>query len=448
MISTKKQTYLFYSLLASFVLFACIAYLNVTFQVLLYAIVILSPIFFDDTKTISVYFFTACFMACLGGTGFLVALNVSFVILEIKKILLMIKNKQDLKDIKKIFIVWITLFVVLTLYSLIYNKFKISRMGMVIDFFQCCLVCYLVRKDIDIKHIAFSLFTGIIASVATASVFDLANINNDFVVGTLEDRFGGFFRNVNTLSVYCTLCSSTFIVLLLTNKLKFKYYFYLPLISTCMGLLAYSKAFMVITALVYACWFAVSFIYSKHKKRYIIYSAILLVGMALVAIVAKDYILSIFDRFTNNQYSSLLNKITTGRADIWEQYLKRWLKSPLTFLFGNGYTAPKIPSNQYEHSIYVAFLHQFGVVGSAVIIGILVWTIRKNAKLQKNLAYYIPLAVLMVNGIVSNLSGILCTCLIWLMAFYFVADTNPTQNLTKTIADKQETETGDIESNK
>ena len=135
---------------------------------------------------------------------------------------------------------------------------------------------------------------------------------------------------------------------------------------------------------------------------------------------SKDYIIAIIERFTRSGFNSRVGNLTTGRAEIWKKYIDKWISSPITFLFGNGYTSPKISSNKYEHSIYIAFLNQFGIIGSIIIIGTLVWTMRKGGKLSRSLASYAVIGFLLVNGISSNLSGVLCTCLPWLLGFYFV----------------------------
>ncbi|MBQ7798629.1 MAG: hypothetical protein IJ371_05850 [Clostridia bacterium] len=368
-------------------------------------------------------------MACFIGGKFLIMLNISLLLLEAKKLFLAIKNKENFSNIVKVLIVWLSISTIFTIYSLIYNDFKIYRKKMFIDFIQCCVTFYLIRKNINIKHILFTLFAGIITSVAIGLIFNLANIN-EFIAGDITDRFGAFFNNVNTLSVYCTLCASSFVVLLLNNKLQFNKYFYFPIITSAIGLLTYSKAFILVNLLLYGMWFVLSFIKSNNKKKFILFSIGLIFVLTLAIFLAKDYVKTIIARFIDTDHSTIINNFTTGRADIWEAYLKRWLKSPLTFLFGNGYTASKIATNQYEHSIYIAFLYQFGIVGSIIIIGTLVWTIRKNAKLQRNIACYIPLSLLLLNGIVSNLSGILCTCLIWILAFYFVTFDNDVNNIS------------------
>ncbi len=437
MIKSKIQPYIFYTVLLALVLCASLAHLNITFTILLFGLVILSPIVFDDTKTISIYLFSACFMRCFGEWEFLTALNISLLVLEIKKLIMAIKYNQNKKDIITILLVWLGLLATLTIYSLLYNHFKIHRMAMFIDFVQCVLTCYLVKNSINIKHIIFTLFAGIILSVGISSLFCIAEINNHFIMGTFGDRFGAFFNNVNTLSVYCTLCASCFIVLLLTNKLKFKYYFYFPFIITAVGLVTMSKAFVLMSMLLYGAWFILSFVKSNNKKRFGLYFIILLISVSVLAVLAQDYIKIMIERFSDTGHSSTLNNLTTGRANIWKKYFERWIKSPATFLFGNGYTAPKIDTNQYEHSIYLAFLYQFGIIGTIVIISTLVWTLRKNAKLQRNIACYIPLGIFLFNGLVSNLSGVLCSCLIWFMAFYFITmDTTASPN-TK-IAEKTE----------
>ena len=436
MIKSKIQPYIFYSILLAFTICATFAYLNSIFTILLYSIVIVAPIIFDDTKTISTYLWSACFMACFGDGGFLTALNISLFVLEIKKLIIAIRFNRNKKDIVTIFSVWLGLLLILTLYSLLYNHFKIYRMAMFIDFVQCLLACYLVRKSINIKHIVFTLFAAIVVSVGIASYFHIAEIPNKFTRGILDARFGGFFNNVNTLSVYCTLCSSSFIVLMLTKKLPFKYCFCFPFIITSVGLLTKSKAFMLMSILLYISWFVLSFIKSNNKKMFGLYLIFLILGVMAFTFIAKDYISTMIDRFFNGKQDSIFDSITSGRVSIWKAYFKRWLKSPLTFLFGNGYTAQKIATNRYEHSIYLAFLFQFGVLGTIAIISVVVWTLRKNATLQRNPACYIPLIVFLFNGLVSNLSGVLCSCLIWFMAFYFVtmdADNQTTSSSPNTI---------------
>ena len=421
MLKSKIQPYYFYATLFMIAIFSTLAHLHITFSIFLYGLVIVAPILFDDTKTISVYFFSACFMGCFGSSGFLIALNVSLFILEIKKLIEAIRSKTNKKEIVTILTTWLLLLVILTLYSLIYNNFKVYRMAMFLDFIQCILACYLVRKTIDIKHILFTLLSGIVVSFGISTCFSLSGTENKYIEGWLGYRFGGFFNNINTLAVYCTLCTSSFIVLLLTEKLNFKCHFFYPFISTLIGLSTMSIAFILMSLLLYGSWFALSFVKSKNKKRFGLYLILIALGGIAFAFIAREYILTILNRFLNTGHSSTLNNLTTGRVDIWKKYLSRWIDSPLTILFGNGYTAPKIDTNQYEHSIYIAFLFQFGIVGTIAIIGTLVWTLRQGAKLQRNIAYYIPLGIFLFNGLVSNLSGVLCSCLIWFVSFYFVA---------------------------
>ncbi|MFQ6724448.1 MAG: O-antigen ligase family protein, partial [Clostridia bacterium] len=167
-------------------------------------------------------------------------------------------------------------------------------------------------------------------------------------------------------------------------------------------------------------WFVLSFIQADNKKIYLLYLGIVLVGGLVVALILKNYIIEMFHRFFDSNYSSLFSNITTGRTEIWSKYFKRFLKSPITFLFGNGHTAPRIDTNQYEHSIYLAFLNQFGVIGSAILIGAIVWTFKQNCKFSNKISNYLLLCILLFNGLVENLIGLLYTCLIWFITFYFI----------------------------
>ncbi len=420
MILNKIKNNMLYIMLALLVVFASLAHLSVVFQVFLYALVICAPIILDDTKTISLYVFAGCFAACFGPSGFLVALNVSLLLFETKKVIHAIRHKdENVKNIKLVLIVWVSILTVFTLYSLLYNKFKVYRMGMFLDFIQCCFTFYLVHDKINLKHILLTMSAGILTSVLVGGCFEILKINADTVRGALGARFGAFFNNVNALSVFCTTCASCLVALLLTKRLEFKKYCWLPFVVSSVGFLTMSKIFLLMTVLIYCSWFGLSFIKSKRKKNYIWYTLIIIICVTALIFIFRDYIGKILDRFTSSSSSSKIDAITTNRTPIWKAYLKRWLETPITFLFGNGYTAIKIPTNQYEHSIYLAFLFQFGIIGSAIIIGALIWTLRK-AKFSRNIANYIPVGLLLINGMVSNLSGVLCPCLTWLLAFCFV----------------------------
>ena len=422
MILNKIKDNRFYIMLSLIACCAGLAHIGISFQVVLYALVICAPILLDDTKTISVYVFSACFMACFGPSGFLIALNVSLLLIETKKIVMAIKTKdENFKNIKTILFIWVSILIVFTLYSLLYNKFKVYRMGMFLDFVQCCFTFYLIHNKVNLKHILLIMAMGIATSVVMASGFQLMDIKSTFIAGKLGKRFGAFFNNVNALSVFCTTCASCVVALILNNCLEFKKYCWLPFAVSCMGFLSMSKIFLLLTILLYCLWYGISFIKSNNRKRYIWYSIIIVISLALILIVCKNYISQILDRFTSNAFSSKIDAVTTGRTPIWKAYIKRWLKSPITFLFGNGYTAQKIASNNYEHSIYLAFMFQFGLIGSSIIIGTLVYSIKK-AGFSKNISNYIPVGLLLINGLVSNLSGVLCPCLTWLLAFCIIVN--------------------------
>lgn len=425
----KYSNIIFIAFLAVYTLLACISYLNTNIQFGLYAIIILIPLILDDTKTISGYCYMACFMSCISTGSFLTALNISLAVLQIKKIIIAFITKQNLRDIKRIYLVWFILFVGLTAYSLLMNDFIFHRKGFFINLLQCILVLTLVKNSLNIKFVTFSLFAGILMSTGTAALFNVFNVSNPFVAGYITDRFGGFFNNINSLSAYCPLCSACFICLILTNKLKFKYFFIFPIIITCVGLTTYSKTFILITLILYLSWFVLEFIRSKNKKIFGIYSIFIIIGIIIIAFLGRNYIKTMINRFLDTNFSSILNNFTTGRSEIWKEYLTLWTSSPLTFLFGNGYGAPQIPLGKYEHSIYVAFLYQFGILGSILVVGAIIWCIHYKSKFSKNISSYIPIAIVLINGLSENMTGVLFTSLTLFLGLYFITDNKNEEKL-------------------
>ncbi len=419
----KNKGALFYVVLTLFAVCASAAHTGREFQFVLYAIVIIAPLLFDDTKTIGLYFFSACFMKCFVVPTFLGVLNISLLVLEVKKIWELRKNKNELKAALKIIAVWIGILILATIYTLFCNNFKFYRGAPFIDFIQCILTYFLVRNNLKIKDILLILFGGIVVSVGIAVIFNLIGEYNPFIRGSINERFGAFFKNVNTLGTFCTICASGIIVLIINKKLDFKKFAILPFILTLIGLAPFSKIFIALNTVLYVGWFVTSFVKSNHKKRYIIY-LLMLIGLGfLVYNLSQDYIQVMVERFVGRKSNrTAVQQLTSGRIRIWEEYLDMWLKSPLTILFGNGYTSPKIPCGRYEHSLYLSLLNQFGIIGTIIIISAVVYTVRKGCKLSKNIINYVPVILLLINGLVSNMSGGLCTCLSWLFALCFVID--------------------------
>jgi hypothetical protein len=405
-------------MLTVYTIFACLSDLSLAFIVLLYIIVIVAPFIFDDTYTLGLYCYSACFMHCFGwgDKGYYLAFGVSSALLMVKKVVIALKEKQAVAQTVKISVLWLSIAVIYTAYTLIVNGIEWRRTGIGLDMLQTCVLAFLIRKTVDYKKALVCLWLGIIASFSIAYIFCMEGARHEFIKGFIEYRFGAFFNNENTMAVYCTFCSSCFIALILSGRIKEKIYIACPFVTTMIGLFVMSKAFIVINIALYFAWIIIGFIKAKKKLYHAIFVFSGLVIAVILCIVYKDKVAVILNRFYGGSMENFWDHLTTGRVDIWKEYIANWLSSPRTILFGNGFTAPKISSGYYEHNVYIAFLNQYGILGSALLVFAAIYTVKQNCAMERNFAAYIPFILFLFNGLSSNLSGTLCTCLPWLLA--------------------------------
>lgn len=390
--------------------FACISYLNPILEIVQVLLVIAAPLYLNDTDTLSMYVYSACFMNCYTIISYFWILCISTFVLEIKKIYIAIKYNQDFKQARKVIISWLVLAIILTIYSFIYNRFHVYRMSVFIDFIQCFLLFYLVKDNIDLKKVVVIWSYGIIVSVVVGFLFHYTEIYSNFIKGVVGNRFGAFFCNINSLSVHCIVCSACLITLSINKKLN-KIFLVLPFCITILGLATYSKAFIVISLMIYLFWFIYSIVKAEDKQDFIANSLFILSASIIMVGIYHQYFIDMFNRFFGDKSNGLLDSITTGRVSIWYKYIKQWLDNPISILFGNGYASPKIDTNQYEHCLYIAFLNRFGIIGSIIIVTIMVWTVIKDGANKTKLCNYLPLFAILVYGLVDNVSGVLFTFL-------------------------------------
>ncbi|MBQ8522411.1 MAG: O-antigen ligase family protein [Clostridia bacterium] len=349
-------------------------------------------------------------------TVFLAVLDGAMFIFIVKILLQRIKQKQNINFAYLLF----GFFIICFIYSCIVNgnAYKISQsLGIVLTI----IVLFLI-KNISVKNVTLYVCFGLIISSILSLVGDASGIiymTPFMILDASHFRFGAYFCNINALALYCCLGQTCLLSLFFNNKLNIKKWWWLLVTITLIGLSTFSKTFILITIFAYCLAILLGFIWSKNKKNYVKYALILLIGLILLILVFHDYIELIIERFHSNyNYSGVFNSITTGRWDIWKSYLNKWSYSPLYVLFGCGITAPNI-NDRTPHNFFVSLLYKFGIVGIVILVASLFY-IFKQFKLHKNASLYLPLIVVLLNGLTEDLSCSLYTCLPLLVAFIFI----------------------------
>ena len=70
-----------------------------------------------------------------------------------------------------------------------------------------------------------------------------------------------------------------------------------------------------------------------------------------------------------------MSELTTGRTDLWRNYIHEFLYNPITLLFGEGYTSINL-NNKGSHNTLIQLVYQFGLIGIPFLVSWVVISLR------------------------------------------------------------------------
>ena len=232
------------------------------------------------------------------------------------------------------------------------------------------LLIPLLTRELDVEYdfywltVFFSL--GIIIAAITSqylasfpSIIRFIGTKGMFAVV----RHSGYYGDPNFYSAHITATLSGALFLLLNNN-KSKRIFVVILLSMALlycGFLSVSKSFVLIAICLLLVWF-VEFMFQKGRlsaKLMIIMTFLIGFAFFLTSTLFSDLVDMIVLRFSGDRN---LSEFTTGRTDLWLQYINAFFEDPLLFLFGKGFTNVLI-SDRSSHNTIIQGIFQFGIVG-------------------------------------------------------------------------------------
>lgn len=421
MILQAKSNQSLYYLLIAYAFFAFLMPLTTGLVAVLGLLSFLAVLLLNDSDLLCFLAFSVCFTGASGLTALFLSIYAAVLALIILKYLVLSIKGKDKKRVKFIYAT-VCLLAILTLYGLILTKFHFYKLGQSIGLILTIAVVYLVEK-VDFKKLVLILSLGLISSTILSLIAYFCGVTTypPFISdASTKFRFGGYFSNINALAMYCSLCQTFILALMLLKKLNIKRYLPILLIITLIGLLTFSKTFILLTMLSYMLAVIIGFAKSNNKKQYIKFLVIGVIGLAILTVVFRGYIIAIIKRFLDDSsYSGgVLNVATTGRVDIWKSYIDKWTSSPLYMLFGCGITADNI-NERTTHNIYLSILYKFGIVGTILLVGCVIW-ILKSKRVSRNIATYLPIILIMTNGLSEDITCSLYTSLPILISLLFI----------------------------
>ncbi len=284
----------------------------------------------------------------------------------------------------------------------------VSLAGWTLNFALCMLVTNDSRVKLN-KNDVFSAFTtGIILSAAIYLGSGQNTIAN--IIDNLDRnmRFEAYANDPNYYSLYICLMMASVL-----NVRGYNIYKFVVLaLLTGIGLLTASKMCLLLMAFTYVLLFVQIFNRSKENRgnrRFLLWGT---AGIAALAIAAKDYIKVFIDNFIRRagfgtHTSWDLNQLTSGRSEIFAEYVRILGTDIVCLLFGYGFNyhenlgqlSPSITHG--AHNTYMDLVLAWGLVGVAVFLFVMYLWI-KAYRLSRNIrklsvAKLLPILIMLIN---------------------------------------------------
>ena len=255
-------------------------------------------------------------------------------------------------------------------------NYLVARMQLDVSAFLLCIgqlmmLCVLLPKQDDKSsaNAALAFCLGLLFASVYAYAFrntdQLRSIQGEAVeavYGTGIFRFRGTLSDPNYYMTMLITGLTVLVKLLDCGWIKFPVFLGLAGIFALLGVMTYSKTFflmLVLFALIYVIW-------QFYSKRYIYGGALVALGLlaALWALLSdRSPFAVVLSRFG----SGSLNEITTGRMEVYIDYLRESASSFGSLMFGKGLGAAGL--YKAPHNLYVELIYYIGIVGLLLYVG-------------------------------------------------------------------------------
>lgn len=320
---------------------------------------------------------------CAGILVFLVKSYIKMYVIE--------KKKPDIFMV----IALALLFVYLLLPFSSYNKgFAVKFASFTLIFAAINLFTYFpdkLRLKLNVNILALSF-------VIVSALFAINILKEGLPDGGSSFRFSAFYDNPNPLGMICSICLSLIVYLTLTKKASLGSLFSF-IVFAAVGLATMSKTFLIIFVLL----LIILLLYAaKAAPRLAFFSfGILCLAVCLLAYFKPDFAVKYIDRFIGelsgvHSFEEVMNKITTGRYSLWQDYTHYIIENPLVLIFGAGMGAGRVSSGS-AHNMYITLVYHLGIVGVALLILALIACVlayKKKTSQKISPAAFVPFLII------------------------------------------------------
>lgn len=210
----------------------------------------------------------------------------------------------------------------------------------------------------SIAAINNSMIPGLSSFISNRNVFAVATV--DGYVPTM--RFSGLWPDPNYYSIHLLLGICICVLLYARKEINGVVFVAVVAVLTYFGAKTLSKSFILMFGIIMA-YAYVAFLLNKQYGSVFLISIAFLVMILLIAAGAIDAFSLIIERLTEGIGSG--GDFTTGRTDIWKNYLSYFYNNPPRLLFGIG-LGGTLPFKQAPHNTYLEMLCYIGLIGTFV----------------------------------------------------------------------------------
>lgn len=243
-----------------------------------------------------------------------------------------------------------------------------------IMFFASLLFVPFLIKEVN-KHYDFYWLTlyfslGIVIAAITAQFLVIfPNINQFISVIDMSSfvRHSGYYGDPNFFAMHVNAALGGTLLQILndSNRLRLLVLSLASVLLLYCGFLSASKSFILVISCIVILWFIDLLMKKGRLSLKFMTVIVLLVGIVFLmfSTIFLDNVVGLVERFTG---ANNLDDLTTGRLEIWSDYLNAFEDDPLLLLFGKGFTKVFVGVKS-THNTVLQCLFQFGIFGSILL---------------------------------------------------------------------------------
>jgi len=223
----------------------------------------------------------------------------------------------------------------------------------------------------DFYHPVVFFSVGIItAALCAMNLGTYSNLAKFITVDTYLTiiRRSGFYGDANFYTAQITAALGGCLMELLKEKQRGRMItmFTIILLLLYCGFLSGSKSFILITLGLLLLWVIGLF----RMQGRVVFKVVLITAAVLVAIfiATSELFRDLLDVFaTRFSFHKNLSDFTTGRTDLWENYVGELLGDWKMLVLGNGFTNIRI-GEKNTHNTLLQMVFQFGLLGTPILL--------------------------------------------------------------------------------